>query len=138
MKALHFLSVALGAIAMLGVSLVSQSQAQTPGHVFEYRKYYAMPGKLEDLKARFRDHTIRIFNRHNMKSVGYWEAIDNKDNALVYILQHPSKEEGVKNWDAFHADPEWVKVSKASEEHGKLIDHVDSYYMNPTDFSPMK
>jgi hypothetical protein len=140
MKSLKFLPAVLGALAMLTVSVISQpqAQAQAPNHVFEYRKYYAMPGKLEDLKKRFRDHTIRIFNRHNMKSVGYWEAIDNKDNALIYILEHPSVEQGKKNWDAFRADPEWVKASKASEENGKLIDHVESVWMNPSDFSPMK
>lgn len=137
-KPSHLLSFALGAVAMLAVTMVTESQAQQPNHVFEYRKYYAMPGKLEDLKSRFRDHTIRIFNRHNMKSVGYWEAIDNKDNALVYILQHPSREEGVKNWNEFRADPEWQKAAKESEANGKLIDHVESVYMNPSDFSPIK
>jgi hypothetical protein len=140
MKASHLVTFALGAAAMLGlgISTQTQSQAQSPNHVFEYRKYYAMPGKLEDLKKRFRDHTIEIFNRHNMKSVGYWEPIDNKDNALVYILQHPSFDEGKKNWKEFQADPEWKAVAKASEANGKLVDHVDSVYMNPADFSAIK
>jgi len=130
--------VSLAAIVMLGMSMLSQSQAQSPNHVFEYRKYYAMPGKLEDLKKRFRDHTIEIFNRHNMKSVGYWIPQDNKDNAIVYILQHPSKEEGLKNWAAFQADPEWKQVAAASEANGKLVDHVDRVFMDPADFSAIK
>ena len=133
-----YVSAILGAMVVLGMSMLSQSQAQPPNHVFEYRKYYAMPGKLPDLKARFRNHTIEIFNRHNMKSVGYWVPQDNKDYALIYMLQHPSKEEATKNWAAFHADPEWLRVSKDSEANGKLVDHVDSVYMDPTDFSPMK
>jgi len=137
-KASHLVSFALGAVAMLGMTMVSQSQAQPPNHVFEYRKYYAMPGKLDDLKARFRNHTIRIFNKHNMKSVGYWEAIDNKDNSLVYILQHPSEAEGKKNWLEFRNDPEWKKAAAESEANGKLVDHVDSVYMNPLDFSAIK
>jgi len=137
-KASHLVSFALGAVVMLGITMVNQSQAQSPNHVFEYRKYYAMPGKLEDLKARFRNHTIRIFNKHNMKSVGYWEAIDNKDNSLVYILQHPSEAEGKKNWTEFRNDPEWKKASADSEANGKLVDHVDSVYMNPLDFSAIK
>lgn len=125
-------------MGMLGITAMSQSNAQSPNHVFEYRKYYAMPGKLDALKTRFRDNTIRIFDRHNMKSVGYWIPQDNKDNALVYILQHPSKEEATKNWAAFRDDPEWQKVQKASEANGKLVDHVDSVYMDPADFSAMK
>ena len=137
-KAFNLVSFALGAVAMLGISMVTQSQAQKPNHVFEYRKYYAMPGKLEDLKKRFRGHTIEIFNRHNMKSVGYWEAIDNKDNALVYFLQHDSEAAGKKNWTEFRNDPEWKKVAAESEANGKLVDHVESVYMNPSDFSPIK
>jgi hypothetical protein len=137
MKTSYF-TIALGAMVMLGMSMLSQSQAQSPDHVYEYRKYFAMPGKLEDLKKRFRDHTIEIFNRHNMKSVGYWIPQDNKDNALVYILQHPSKEEGLKNWVAFRADPEWQQVSKASEANGKLVDHIEIVWMDPADFSAIK
>jgi hypothetical protein len=138
MKVSHLASFAMGAMVMLGISMVTQTHAQTPNHVFEYRKYYANPGKLDDLKTRFRDHTIEIFNRHHMKSVGYWIPQDNKDNALVYILEHPSKEEAVKNWAAFQADPEWKKVAAASEVNGKLVIHVDSVYMDPADFSPLK
>ncbi|MCU1327860.1 MAG: hypothetical protein JWN34_3230 [Bryobacterales bacterium] len=137
-KALHLVTFALGVVAMLGVTMVTQSQAQKPNHVFEYRKYYAMPGKLEDLKKRFREHTIEIFNRHNMKSVGYWEPIDNKDNALVYILQFDTKEAATKSWADFRNDPEWKKVAAESEANGKLVDHVDSVYMNPSDFSAIK
>jgi len=137
MKA-SYLTAAVGAIVMLGMSLFNASQAQTPNHVYEYRKYYAMPGKLEDLKKRFRDHTIEIFNRHHMKSVGYWIPQDNKENAIVYILEHPSKEEGLKNWAALQADPEWKQVAAASEANGKLVDHVDRVFMDPADFSAIK
>ena len=137
MKTSQFTFV-LGAVVILGMSMLSQTQAQPPNHVFEYRKYYAMPGKLDDLKKRFREHTIEIFNRHNMKSVGYWIPQDNKDNALVYILQHPSKDAATKNWAAFRDDPEWQRVSKASEANGKLVDHVDSVFMDPADFSAIK
>jgi hypothetical protein len=139
-KTPHFLSLALGLAAMLGISMVhpTQSHAQAATHVFEMRTYYANPGKLEDLKKRFRDHTITIFNRHHMKSVGYWEPQDNKENYLVYILEHASKEEGLKNWAEFSADPEWKEVAKASEVNGKLVDHVVRVWMNPTDFSALK
>jgi hypothetical protein len=73
-----------------------------------------------------------------MKSVGYWVPQDNKDNYLVYILEHPSKEEATKNWAAFMADPEWKKVAAASEANGKLVNHVVSVYMDALDFSPIK
>ena len=138
MKNSLFASLAMGAVVMLGITTMSQSHAAPPAHVYEMRTYHANPGKLPDLEARFRDHTIEIFNKHNMKSVGYWVPQDNKDYVLIYILEHNSKEEGLKNWAAFMADPEWQKVAKASEANGKLVDHVDRVWMNPEDFSTIK
>jgi hypothetical protein len=140
MKISHLISFALGALLMLGVTSVSQSQAQSPNHVFELRMYHAMPGKLAALESRFRDHTVTIFNKHDMKSVGYWVPQDapNSDNLLIYILEHPSRDAATKNWAAFNTDPEWVKAKGESEANGKLVDHVDNYFMNPTDFSKIK
>lgn len=140
MKVTHLISFACGALLTLGIMSVGRSQAAAPAHVFELRMYHANPGKLDDLEKRFRDHTVSIFNHHDMKSIGYWIPQDkpNSDNLLIYILEHPSREAATKNWAAFNADPEWVKVKAASEANGKLVDHVDNYFMNPTDFSELK
>lgn len=104
--------------------------------VYELRTYTCYPGKLEALKARFGDHTIQIFNRHHLESAGYWvpQDAERSQNTLIYILAHPSIGEAKKNWDAFRNDPEWKKVSAESEANG----HVDSVFMNPTDFSKLK
>jgi hypothetical protein len=106
--------------------------------VYELRIYHANEGKLDALLARFRDHTITIFNRHGLKSVAYWTPTDEplKGKTLIYILEHLSRAEAAANWKAFHDDPEWVKVSTASEVNGKLVEKVDSTYMTLTDFSP--
>ena len=141
MKASHLISFACGVLATLGiVATVGQTQAEPPAHVYELRMYHTMPGKLEALKARFRDHTIASFNSHDMKSIGYWVPQDapNSENLLIYILEHKSREAGTKNWAAFNADPVWMKAKAESEVNGKLVDHVDDYYMNPTDFSKLK
>lgn len=137
MKSSHLVSFALGLAVMLGVALSTRSSAASP-HVYELRTYHANPGKLPELESRFRDHTIEIFNRHHMKSVGYWVPQDNKDYVLIYVLEHPSREEATKNWAAFRDDPEWQQVAKASEANGKLVSKVDSVFMDPTDFSPLK
>jgi hypothetical protein len=73
-----------------------------------------------------------------MKSVAYWTPTDEplKGRTLIYILEHPSREAAMANWKSFHDDPEWVKVSTASEVNGKLVEKVDSTYMRLTDFSP--
>jgi cation transport regulator ChaC len=129
MKLFRLASLAVGFSLMI-------SAAST--HIYELRTYHANPGKLADLEARFRDHTITIFNKHHMKSVAYWVPTDNKDNVLIYVLEHESQEEAMKNWKEFSADPEWQAVAKASEVNGKLVDHVDRVFMAPTDFSAMK
>ncbi|MGC2477680.1 MAG: NIPSNAP family protein [Candidatus Sulfotelmatobacter sp.] len=112
------------------------SQATTG--IFELRVYHAAPGKLGDLEARFRDHTIKIFDRHGMKSVAYWTPIDEpeKSNTLIYILKHPSREAAAANWKAFQDDPEWKSVREKSEANGKLVEKVDSTFLELTDFSP--
>ncbi len=123
---------------MLAVSLVGQSFAQAPSHVYELRVYHANPGKLDALIARFADHTEAIFARHKIHAIGYWVPQDNSQNLLYYIVQHDSKEAATKNWAAFNNDEEWKKVRAESEVNGVLNDHIDSTYMNPTAFSRLK
>jgi len=108
--------------------------------VFELRTYTCYEGKLDALKARFRDHTIEIFKRHGMESIGYWVPQDpeRSKTTLIYIIAHSSREQADKNWAAFRADPEWQKVSKDSEANGKIVQTVESVYMSPADFSMLK
>jgi hypothetical protein len=123
--------VFLGAIA---------GNASAQNRVYELRTYTCYEGKLDALKARFRDHTIEIFKHHGMESVGYWVPGDpaRSRNTLIYILAHPSREAAEKHWAEFRADPEWKKVSAESEAAGKIVEKVDSVFMDPTDFSPLK
>jgi hypothetical protein len=107
-----------------------------PRPVYEMRTYYAAPGKLDDLSARFRNNTTRIFSKHGMTNIGYWIPIENTDNKLIYILSYPSREARETAWKAFSADPEWQAVSKASEVNGKLVSKVESVFMQQTDYSP--
>jgi hypothetical protein len=135
---------ALPAATLLPTSLLATPQ---PGNanpmqgatgVYELRVYHAAPGKLGDLQSRFREHTIKLFDRHGMKSVAYWTPLDEPENSntLIYILQHPSREAAAANWKAFQDDPEWKSVRDKSEANGKLVEKVDSTFMALTDFSP--
>lgn len=111
----------------------------TPSHIYELRIYTPAEGKLDALQARFRDHTRTIFDRHHMKSVGYWLPTEGeRAGSLVYILEHPSREEARKNWAEFNADPEWQKVKAESEANGRLVTKVESVFMAPTDYSAIK
>ena len=111
--------------------------APPAGPVFEIRTYIASAGKFEDLQTRFRDHTVRIFARHGMKSIAYWVPTDQR-NTLVYIIQHESRDAAARNWKAFLSDPEWVKVAAASNVGGNIVARVDSYFATAADYSPSK
>lgn len=104
--------------------------------VYEMRIYYAPPGKLEDLHARFRDHTTKLFPKHGIQNIGYWVPVDNSENKLVYLLAYPSREAREASWKAFMADPEWKAVQKKTEANGRIVAKVESFFLNTTDFSP--
>jgi len=127
---------------LIGASIVATraTHAQTPDRVFELRTYTCNEGKLPDLLKRFREHTIAIFNRHHMTSIGYWVPQDapRSGDTLIYFLAHPSREAAKANWAAFNSDPEWQKVRAESEANGKIVNHVDSVFLNPADFSAIK
>jgi len=108
---------------------------------FEMRTYYAAPGKLEALNARFRDHTCELFKKHGMENIGYWipaDADKGATNKLVYIIAHKSRDEAKKSWAAFVADPDWKKAQTESEINGKLVEKVESVFLSATDYSPVK
>lgn len=135
---------ALPAATFLSASLWGASQrdnadpTQPSTGVYELRVYHAAAGKLPELLARFREHTVKLFDRHGMKSVAYWTPVDEpeKSSTLIYILYHPSREAAAANWKSFGDDPEWKSVHDKSEANGKLVDKVDSTFMALTDFSP--
>ena len=114
--------------------------ASAASRVFELRTYTAAEGKLPELSARFRDHTTRIFKKHNMEVVGYWIPQDpeKSKNTFVYILAFPSREAADKAWADFQADPEWKKVAAESEANGKLVLKVDRMFLDATPYSPLK
>jgi hypothetical protein len=103
---------------------------------FEMRVYYAAPGKLEALHARFRNHTVKLFEKHGITNVGYWTPVENPDSKLIYVLTYPNREARTTAWKAFQADPDWQAAFKASEVDGKLVAKAETLFMTATDFSP--
>jgi hypothetical protein len=129
---------ALGAVTVW-LARPAAVEAQSP-RVYELRTYHCMPGRLEALKTRFRQHTTKLFAKHGMKNIGYWIPADAPDsqNTLIYIVAHNSRDAAKKSWTDFNNDPEWKAVRDASEKDGKIVEKVDSTYMTPTDFSALK
>ncbi len=140
------------ALILFCLSIVAPAQTAPPtiapspsivkdSRCFEIRTYYAAAGKLEELHARFRDHTMKLFKKHGMGVVGFWGPTDKEkgaENTLVYVMVFPSREARDKAWRAFATDPEWIKARNESEKNGKLTDKVESVILGATDYSPIK
>jgi hypothetical protein len=118
----------------------ANSEERPVPRLFEMRIYTAAEGKLDALNARFREHTNRLFVKHGMALIGYWTPVEGPEakNTLVYMLAYPSREAREKSWEGFRKDPEWTAAREASEKAGKLVEKVDSKFLTPTDYSPIK
>jgi hypothetical protein len=119
----------------------AQVHAQASNRVFEMRTYTAAPGKFEALQARFRNHTVKYFEKHGMTNIGYWIPMDGPEaeNTLVYILAHSSREAAKTSWAAFRADPGWQQAAKESEKDGRLLAKApESVFLTAADYSPIK
>lgn len=120
--------------------LVAAAEAAAADRVFELRTYTAPEGKLDNLNARFRDHTMAFFEKHGMTNVGYWMPLEDStsENTLVYLLAHDSREAARESWAAFNADPDWREVARASQVDGRIVSKVESVFLRPADYSPIK
>jgi hypothetical protein len=112
---------------------------QSFGDVYELRTYTTNEGKLKNLNARFRDHTVKLFKKHGIESVGYWVPTDEKrsKNTLIYVIKHKSRDAAKASWKAFGSDPDWKKAAKESQVDGRILaKKPESVYMTATDYSP--
>ena len=115
-----------------------EALAKEPAQLFELRIYTAAPGKMERLHQRFRDHTLRIFEKHGIKSVGYWTS-ESEPDRLYYMVAYPDRESREQRLvNGIAKDPEFLKVVAESEKDGKLTTGIESVILTPTDYSPMK
>ncbi len=106
---------------------------------YELRTYHVAPGKMEALHKRFREHTLALFKKHGMTSLGYWERLDKAgqpENKLTFLLSYPNRAAREASWKAFMADPDWQAAFKASEANGPLVTKAENPYLTATDYSP--
>lgn len=107
--------------------------------IYETRVYEAAPGRLPDLHARFRDHTIALFERHGMKVIGFFTSdIGEWTDRLTYILGFESLEHRERAWAAFREDPQWLQVKAESEKDGPILTRLKSTILTPTSYSPLQ
>ena len=106
--------------------------------LYEYRHYQANPGKMAALNRRFAEVTTKIWERHGIRPIGFWEAVVGTSNELHYILQWNDMAEREQKWDAFQRDPEWQEKRDLSEKDGPLVAKLTNYFWRPTAYSPLQ
>ncbi len=123
---------------LVSIPLVSMAIAEVPrdDRCFELRIYTAAEGKLDALHARFRDHTMKLFEKHGMTNIGYFTPLDESEQKLFYVLAYPNRESRKESWSSFMVDPEWLTVMSTSEKNGKLLTNIESTFLHLTDYSP--
>ncbi|MBL9138339.1 MAG: NIPSNAP family protein [Verrucomicrobiales bacterium] len=123
------------AVGLLGFAEIQAAAADTK--CYELRIYHTAPGKLDDLHQRFRNHTLRLFEKHGIRSVGYWVPLqNNEDTRLFFLLSYPSRAAREQSWSNFVADPDWQAAHKASEANGPLVQKAENFFLSATDYSP--
>ena len=127
----------------IGVGLYLKKAEAAPAQkprIYELRTYTTNDGKLDALHSRFSDHTNGLFVKHGMTLIGYWTHAegDNVDDTLVYLIAHEDRDVARANWRAFGSDEEWRKAYAASREDGALVKKVESQFLVPTDYSPLR
>lgn len=132
------LTTTTGSAALLaGCATRSSSHEMMPDtSCFELRVYHIAPGKEQDLFDRFRNHTLKLFARHGITSIGYWMPVDPADQRLHFLLKYPSREAREASWKAFMADPAWQAAHRASEANGALVEKAENPFLVLTDYSP--
>jgi hypothetical protein len=126
-------------LVLAGFAAAAETADRKPadGRLFEMRTYHAAPGKLDALHSRFRDHAVRLLEKHGITSIGYWVPVDNQDDRLIFILAFPDRDAREQLFKAFMADPDWRAAVQASEKDGRLVARAESTFLIATDFSPM-
>ena len=107
--------------------------------IYEMRIYHTMPGRLPDLNARFANHTLKIWERFNIRPVGFWTTLIGENNHdLTYLLAWESLAEREKSWNAFITDKEWLAVRAETEKNGALVSSITNSLLSPTTYSALR
>lgn len=153
-RAAYGASEANGSVVKSVTSLFLEETNFSPGfqptdkdtpRLFEMRIYQAPADRLTNLHSRFRDHTLELFEKHRITNHGYFSLTPNQpeaDTQLVYFISHKDQQSAEASWEAFKADPAWIRAKLASEKEagGSLTvpDGIKSLFLAPTDFSPVQ
>ena len=107
--------------------------------LYEMRIYHCLPGRLPALNQRFANITLKLWEKHGIRPVGFWtDLIGDSNQKLTYLLAWESLAEREKKWDAFASDPDWLAKRAESEKDGPIVAHFSNSILQPTSYSALK
>ena len=107
--------------------------------IYEQRIYHCVPGRLPDLNKRFETITLKIWERHGIRPVGFWTVLVGESNQdLVYLLEWKDLAERERVWNAFAADPEWLAKRAETEKNGPIVASITNSFLVPTAYSKLQ
>jgi hypothetical protein len=107
--------------------------------IYETRVYRCIPGRLPALLNRFQNTTLKLWEQHGIRQVGFFTTLVGESNQeLTYILAWESMAERETKWNGFMADKEWITARAKSEEDGPIIANIVNQFLQPTSFSALK
>ena len=104
--------------------------------IYELRIYRSMPGRFPALLSRFKNSTLRVWDKHGIRQAGFWTTLIGESHEhLTYMLAWSSLAERETRWGAFIADPEWRQIVAETEKDGPIVQNISSQLLAPTSFS---
>jgi hypothetical protein len=92
------------------------------------------------LHERFGGAEIKIFHRSGIHPILYADTIMGPDLPnLTYLMPFAALADREKAWDAFGADPEWLKVRADSVARGgQIVDNNNISLWRAASYSPIQ
>lgn len=121
--------------------IVGATDPSKPPRIFELRVYHSPTYRqLKALHERFAGPEITIFHRIGIRPVFYSSTLvgQNLPN-LTYLIPFDDLAAREKAWNAFNADPEWIKVRKESiDRNGQIASVIQISLWRATAYSPVR
>jgi len=122
-----------------GAQALWAKHLEEANRVFELRIYSVLPGRMDALNARFKNHTNPLLTKYHMTLIGFWQLQgDDAGKKLYYLVAHKNRKEAEANWTAFSNDSDWKVARDASEKDGKIVEKIERVWLDPTEYSMMK
>jgi hypothetical protein len=107
--------------------------------IYELRIYECVPGRLPALNNRFETITLKLWEKHEIRQAGFWTTLIGDNNqALYYLLEWQDLAERERKWNAFMADPDWLKARAETEKDGAIVARVSNQILAPTAYSSVR